>query len=613
MNRRTAVALLVAMLMVIAGLSASAAPAQQPTHESGYITVDPGIRLRFTVDRPAGRGRFPVALNYDGYCAGTGAAGCNDPQLSAKLLAAGYAVLGVNLQGTGCSSGSFDFRAHEESTEGAAVVTWAANQQWSTGRIGLFGDSFPGLTQPGIAALRPKGLAAIAPFQVVDDVYRDVAYPGGVMNAEFGAFWGIADQPSSEAANLGTAAPQGDSECIGNYASNRAENVRSNIFLNAVQHQWDDSYWQSKEVGRAAARIDVPTLGCLSWQDDEVGSRPGWSLFRRIRPEKLWMVGTNGYHGMCDRDDNDRMNTQVIRFFDRFVRGVANGWERTPRVQIWHETNARSGHNTPSWTSQYKVWPPATTAERLMLGTDGVLSDHPRPGPGRQASYRAPWPSAGTEEGIVLGQANKLWQRPVPAGGAFAWTSPRLGKDVEVFGPASADLWMTSTGTDTDVQVTITEVRPDGQETYVARGWLRASHRDLDRGQSSATRPQQSHQESASQPLVPGVPTLLRVEIFPFNHVFRAKSSMRVIVDTPSQTGGWNFSVLPTPVTNTVLQDPAHRSQLVLGVLPSGRAIRPLPPCDTLLNQPCRTSTYPVPGGTLTWPKRREPVAPPRH
>jgi putative CocE/NonD family hydrolase len=603
-SRKRACALLVSVLLLTGGLAAEAAPPPPTTHESGYITMRDGTRLSFTVDRPAGRGRFPVAMNYDGYCAGTGALACNDPELSAKLLASGYAVLGVNLRGTGCSSGTFDFRAREESLDGAAAVTWAASQPWSTGRVGLFGDSFPGLTQPGIAALRPKGLAAIAPFQVVDDVYRDVAYPGGIVNAEFGAFWGLADQPASEVTSPGAAAQAGDHECATNYAGNRAPGLQANIFLNAVQHPWDDSYWTAKEVGGAAGRITVPTFGCLSWQDDEVGSRPGWSLFRRIAPAKLWLVGTNGYHGMCDRGDHDRMNTQLLRFFDRYVRGVHNGWEKTPHVQIWHDANNRAGFNAPSWVTSYNAWPPATSTQRLSMTQGGVLTDQVRRVPTTGVSYQAPWPSAGMEEGVVLGHRNALWQRPVPAGGAAAWTTPRLARDVEVFGPASADLWLTSTGTDTDVQVTVTEVRPDGQETYVARGWLRASHRALNRTQSTATRPQQTHQQSSSQPLVPGVPALLRVEVFPFDHVFRAGSSIRLVVDTPSQTGGWNFGVLPTPVTNTVLMDAAHPSQLVLGVLASGRALRPLVPCGNLLNQPCRANAYPVPPGTLSWPRR---------
>src|SRR5260370_12229444 len=156
-----------------------------------------GVELRYAVELPAAAGRFPVALKYDGYCEGPDPMGCNGTTDSSALLNAGYAVLGVNVRGTGCSQGQFDLRNPVENTDGAAVVEWAARQLWSTGHVGMFGDSFPGVTQPGVAALHPAGLDAIAPFQIVDDVYRDVAYAGGAAHFEFGAFWGLPDQPAA--------------------------------------------------------------------------------------------------------------------------------------------------------------------------------------------------------------------------------------------------------------------------------------------------------------------------------------------------------------------------------------------------------------------------------
>ena len=544
-------------------------------------------------------------MDYDGYCEGIGATSCNDQALAGDLLAAGYAVLGVSVRGTGCSTGNFDFRSPEESSDGAAVVRWAAMQTWSTGRVALFGDSFPGLTQPGIAALRPVGLAAIAPFQIVDDVYRDVGDPGGITNTEFGAFWGLGDQPVADAENPVYGLSQSDPQCAANYAGHQPANANANIFVSGNQHPWFDSYWQSKQVGDAATRINVPVLGCVTWQDDEVGSRPAWTLFRRIAPSQLWLIGSNGNHGLCDQN-NELVNQQVVKFFDRYVRGRDNGFERTPHVQIWHETTAATKTDVgvlhasitstaaPSWVSTYGAWPPPTSTTALFLQSGGGLDSY-RPKTGsRGETYRAPSASAGTEDGVVVGQHNALWEQAVPPGGALAWTTARLQHDVEIFGPASVDLWLASTGTDTDVQATVTEVRPDGQEMYVARGWLRASHRRLDPRLSTSTRPYQTHLARDAAPLTPGKPTLLRVEVFPFDHVFRAGSRIRLIVDTPSQTGGWNFQVLPTPVTNTVLHDPGHRSRIVFGVIPGARAQRPLPACNAVLNQPCRADAYPA-------------------
>jgi predicted acyl esterase len=196
------------------------------------------------------------------------------------------------------------------------------------------------------------------------------------------------------------------------------------------------------------------------------------------------------------------------------------------------------------------------------------------------------------EDGVVAGENGSWAYQPVVPGTGVAWTTSPLASDLELLGPASADLWMTSSAADTTVQVTLTEVRPDGQETYVARGWLRASHRKLDPRRSTPTRPYQTHLERDALPMTAGVPALLRIEVLPFDHVFRAGSRLRLIVDTPSKTGGWGFADPESTAQNVVLADRAHLSRLVLPVLPGGRAPRPLPVCGTVLNQPCRPSAY---------------------
>src|SRR5207253_10181489 len=122
--------------------------------------------------------------------------------------------------------------------------------------------------------------------------------------------------------------------------------------------------------------------------------------------------------------------------------------------------------------------------------------------------------------------------RPSP-GTALACPSPPLTKDMTTVGSASLDHWLASTAVDTDLQVTLSEVRPDGQEEYVQTGWLRASHRKLDPAQSTPTRPYQTHQEGDQALLVPGQPVSLRVEVFPFGHVFRAGSRIRVWIEGP--------------------------------------------------------------------------------
>src|SRR4051794_29453812 len=266
-SRSTARGLLLAGLLALA--LGVAAPAQAAVDKWGYIPLADGTQLRYTVTLPAADGRFPVAMVYDGYCEGTGPTRCNDVDMAKKLVGAGYAVLGVSMRGTGCSSGTFDFRSPQEHADGAAAVEWAARQAWSTGRVGMFGDSFPGLSQPGVAALRPRGLAAIAPFQIVDDVYRDVAYPGGISNGEFGAFWGLADQPAADASGTLSGVEQSDPRCAANYAAHQAQNGPTNIVVAGTQHMWDDGYWQSKPTGAPAPKMAGPAPNCPTGREAE--------------------------------------------------------------------------------------------------------------------------------------------------------------------------------------------------------------------------------------------------------------------------------------------------------------------------------------------------------
>src|SRR3954463_12853920 len=91
--------LLVAALWCVACCSQAQAASVQKT---GYITMSDGVKLRYAVELPAAAGRFPVAMKYDGYCEGTAPMTCNEGDDATALLAAGYAVLGVNIRGTGC-------------------------------------------------------------------------------------------------------------------------------------------------------------------------------------------------------------------------------------------------------------------------------------------------------------------------------------------------------------------------------------------------------------------------------------------------------------------------------------------------------------------------------
>jgi uncharacterized protein len=305
---------------------------------------------------------------------------------------------------------------------------------------------------------------------------------------------------------------------------------------------------------------------------------------------------------MCDLS-TPKITAELVAFFNRFVKGASNGFEQTPHIQLWHEAATNSaGENLPGWITSFNSYSSILVKPlSLFFRPGGGLSLSRPQSQGQPDSYAYPGPSLGSEDGVVFGQHSLLWKGQEPPGASLAYTTPPLTRDTEFFGSGSANLWLSSTAPDTDLQITLTEVRPDGQEVYIGRGWLRASHRVLDPQRSTALAPFHTDTQADSQSLVPGVPTYMRVQLWPFDYVFRKGSSIRLWIDAPTgMTGGWSLDFVNTPAINSIYADPAHPSALVLGQLKGGRAGAPPPACDTVLNQPCRSNQTPVPPGTMT-------------
>ena len=162
-----------------------------------------------------------------------------------------------------------------------------------------------------------------------------------------------------------------------------------------------------------------------------------------------------------------------------------------------------------------------------------------------------------------------------------------------MFGNASVDLWLRSPVNDADLEVNLTEVRPDGQEMYVQSGWLRASRRGSG-PDATALWPSPTFFETDAAPLALNQWTQVRVGTAGFQHVFRAGSRIRIAIDTPGGSRAeWFFALLQFPgaVTYEVGHDKDHASSVVLPVAASVVAPAALPPCPSLRGQQCRAYT----------------------
>jgi predicted acyl esterase len=622
----------------------------------GYLTTRDGTLLSVDVSLPgpADKGPYPVLMEYSGYDPSNPTASLNPFQIIANLQ--GYAYVGVNMRGTGCSGGSFNFFEEIQSLDGYDAVETIAAQPWATGRVGLVGISYPGISQLFVAQTRPPHLAAITPLSVIDDTYRGTLYPGGIYNDGFAKDWAQQrlDQnrwPDPKGAKwVEQRVAEGDETCTENLRL-RGQNVdlmqtiRDNPYYSTDGIPGYPKGFDSVAPARFVDRIEVPTFIAGAWQDEQTGGHWPEMIANFPKDIPLRVTAQNGTH--TDSLDPEVV-TRQLEFLDFYVarripeispqlRGLApqlwaqitgltdvpvpadrfsdftsyrtalKSFEAEPRVRILWENGAKPGASAgsplPAAETTASTWPlPGTKAKVLYLAADGSLQTG-APDEAQSLSFNYE-PNARPRK-TYTGSGSGIWRAtptydwvPLDSASSLSWITAPLARTTAIAGPGSVDLTLASTAADTDLEVTLTEVRPDGSEVYVQSGWLRASHRKLDAAGSTATDPRQTHLEADAKPLVPGRATKVRVALFPVAHVFRADSRIRISVQAP---GGnrplWTFETIQNtePVRNTIVTGGPMASRLVLSQVrtPKGLPV-PVPACPSLRGQACRTYVAPA-------------------
>jgi predicted acyl esterase len=572
-------------------------------------------------------------VEYSGYDP-SNPAGRQPASSIAALL--GFATVGVNLRGTGCSGGSWDYFEKLQALDGYDVIETVAAQPWvAHGKVGMVGISYPGITQLFVAATRPPHLAAITPLSVIDDT-RATLYPGGIFNDGFALNW--AEDREADAKVGGQKWAQrridaGDTIC----ADNQALRLQSPNVLDGIRALASDHGAASDAFAPATfvKKINVPVFIAGAWQDQETGSHFANMLgdFSPNIPFKAVLF--NGVHA---DSIGPAALTQWIEFLDFYVArkipsippatrtladlvlarifggGVSLGpdhfvnarsyasalrrYEAEPPIRVLFDVGGTAaGAPVPTFSTTFASWPAKSTPTTWWFGPDGtLLAKKPRGTGGDSYTYdpaaipATDAPPEGSGDSLRGDKQEYKWT-PLPDGKAVGYVSAPLTKDAVMLGTGSVDVWLASTAPDVDVEVTITEVRPDGQETYVQSGWLRASQRKLDTAKSTALLPVQTHREADVADLPAGKAALLRVPLYPFGHVFRAGSRIRIVVQPPGgNRPSWAFDALrPDPApTNTVERSAAQPSKVVLPLVSGVRVTSTLPACGTLRGQPCR-------------------------
>ena len=487
------------------------------------IPMDDGIVLRADVYRPPAEGRYPVILSYGPYAKGLAfqdgypsawqrmlsehpdvAHGSTNKYQSwevvdpEKWVPDGYACVRVDSRGAGRSPGFIDHFSPRETRDFHDCIEWAGVQPWSSGKVGLNGISYYGINQWQVASLRPPHLAAMCIWEGAADWYRDMTHHGGLLSSFWANWYDM--QVKTVQYGLGERGPR--SRVTGALVCGDETLPEKELYANRcdfgddiLAHPLDDAY--HRERSAAWDRITVPFLSAANWGGQGLHPRGNFEAFMRAASKDKWLEAHGIEHWTHFYTDYG-VKLQK-RFFDRFLKGADNGWDRQPRVQL------QVRHPDRFVERHEGEWPIARTQwTRFYLDPDGHRLAR-EPGAADTVSYDA------------LGEGVTFVSAPLEA-------------ETEITGPLAAKLFVSSSTSDADLFLVFRVFTPDMREvvfqgaidphTPIAQGWLRASHRKLDAKLSTEYRPYHTH--DAPQPLSPGEPVPVEVELWPTSIVVPA-------------------------------------------------------------------------------------------
>jgi predicted acyl esterase len=637
-----------------------------PSSGYTYLTTRDGTQLAIDVHPPTvastrSKGAVPTLIEYSGY----GYANPAGPESGLAQVAneMGFAVVDVNMRGTGCSGGAFDYFEPLQNLDAYDVIQTIAHQPWVLHhKVGMFGVSYGGISQLFAAQLQPPALEAIAPLSVVDATATTL-YAGGILNTGFAVPWSEDRQFDAEPAGPSTGEhwayeqiQKGDQTCAANQdLHEEATDLQSEVKENAT---YNPPVADPLDPVTFVHKIDVPTFMACQWEDEQTGGHCADLAEHFTGTERKWFTFTNGAHiDSIDPNTFNRLddvlelyvahqapinNTGILHVLAPIVYqsafGVPSGDQVTlppdpiqekatyaealsaftalPEVRVLFDNgagtspngNTTPGNPYPGFEQSFSAFPiPGTTARSWYLGPEGALDEEPATSDGVDSytSDAGATPltdyTGSTGPGGLWGVASQWkwnWAQP-PAGSAVSYVSAPLSTDTTVIGGGAVNLWVKSSTPDVDLQATVSEVRPDGNETFVQNGWIRASERKLATTSTNMfgetptpVAPIPTFLASDVQPMPAGEFVPVTIPLYFEGHAYRAGSRIRVTISAPNGTQPvWSFDeTQPEGATAevSIAFGPSMPASLILPVVPGVNVPTGLPPCPSLRNEPCR-------------------------
>jgi uncharacterized protein len=488
------------------------------------ITMDDGLVLRADIFRPVKDGKFPVILSYgpyaknlafqDGYPSAWQRMAEKHPDVTArssnlyqswevvdpeKWVPHDYACVRVDSRGAGCSPGFIDHFSPRETRDFYDCIEWAGVQSWSNGKVGLNGISYYGINQWHVASLQPPHLAAMCIWEGAADWYRDMTHHGGILSTFWENWYDMQVKTVQYGAGERGKRSRVHSELVcgpETLSEDELAKNRADFGAEIASHPLDDDYHKARSP--KWDKVITPLFSAANWGGQGLHPRGNFEGFVRAAAKQKWLEAHGIEHWTHFYTDYGR--EQQLRFFDRFLHGKKDGWAKQPKVLL------QVRHIDKFVPRPENEWPLKRTRwTKFYLDPSAMTLTRKKPSGPAQLKFAA-------------------------MGDGLVFLTPPLAKETEITGPSALKLSVSSSTPDTDIFVVLRVFTGDLKEivfqgaidphTPVAQGWLRASHRKLDKKLSKPYRPYHTHDEK--QPLKKGQLAELNVEIWPTSIVVPA-------------------------------------------------------------------------------------------
>jgi predicted acyl esterase len=539
--------------------------------EDVSIAVRDGTSIGARVYRPEGAGPYPALLAAAPYRFDNNILPAS-PQFLWRETGPidfyadnGYAYIHMDVRGSGRSAGSFGFLDRKDHEDLYDVIEWIGRQPWCNGRVGGIGQSYFCMLQWFMGAMSPPSLACLGAHDGLSDIYRAGTHHGGIPCDFFPGYWWYQNR------------------FINRYpASGSSRDQDTDLTAMIAAHPMYDDFWRERSAWEVLDRIKVPLYSSGVWAKMQLHSRGNIDGYLRARgPKKLRMSGVpNAWAAAAEFASVDFHKRVLLPFYDHYLKGASTDYLARPNVEYAvRGSNAMRSSDT---------WPPANVryvacyltqlaSQSVTSLNDGGLSR--APGATGATSYSYPIP--GWVAGVVgFGPSG-------PAGGfdpvrrVLTFTGEPLAQDLEIAGPIKLTLFLSSTAAETDVFAKLSDQYPQANEDrakglnplaeVVTRGWLRASHREIDAAQSTDMVPRYTHRNP--EPLTRGVIYKLEISLEPMAYLFRKGHRIRLELvngDSPVTEALWPHYYRPDKIgTDTIHHGADYPSALILPVADS--------------------------------------------